>query len=251
MPLRRSAPASLLHLSSAQSPLRNTMDVNAEDSVLVGVIKRKRDLEFARIARWYRIPEAQMPYGIHAKVLGFFLNASMRGADEGAVSFYAEVRGYELALRRDLLPDEPQRADERYYRIALGEVVSKTPPIVNKPPRTITFVQTTWDRFSAAATIADLYSTDDAFVDRIYHALKKRGVVPQRSWEVERAHDADAPALRIACNNGVQIVATPRGGDDPQHLHLNQNERIDHILREIFARIDQNDGLVSVSLPSE
>ena len=36
------------------------------------------------------------------------------------------------------------------------------------------FIHTTWDRFSQAQAINDLYSDLDVYVDRIYHTLKNR-----------------------------------------------------------------------------
>ncbi len=232
------------------------MNTHAEDVVLIGAITRKTDLEFARMGRWYRIPEAQMPYGIHAKVLGVFLNSQLRAADHGAVSYYAEITGYELALRRDLLPNETRNADQRYFRVSLGELIPKTPPVINQPHRPISFIQTTWDRFAAAATIRDLYTRDDAFVDRVQSAFKRQlkgqqVETGQRLWHVDRVYDAAAPALRIPCNNGAQIVVTLNANAPADALRVTESTPIDSILREIFARIDQNEGLISLSVPLE
>jgi hypothetical protein len=57
------------------------------------------------------------------------------------------------------LPAEPdhKRADEVYYRVALGPLLDKEPPVLNPGRRRFAFITTSWARFEAARTIADLY----------------------------------------------------------------------------------------------
>ena len=158
-----------------------------EDRVLVGVIKAKRDLVFARDARWYRIPLTQMPGGVEADYLAFFLSGGVFKDLSGSIPFYAQVRGLELAYRRDLIPDMTHaRADQVYYRVALGELQSKAPPIRNLTRRPVSFIYTTWDRFTVAGTVAELYSIDSAFVDRAHYALHDRRAQPVRLKKTER-----------------------------------------------------------------
>lgn len=130
----------------------------ADDRVLVGVITTKRDLEFALQARWYRIPQKRMPLGVDVEYLAFFLNGRLLGKPQGAVTYYAARRGIELVRRCDLIPDMAhERAQDIYYRIALDEVLARTPPIVNKTKQVVTFIHTTGEAFEQATQIADLY----------------------------------------------------------------------------------------------
>ncbi len=219
-----------------------------EDSVLVGVINRKRDLVYARDQHWYRIPQKRMPRGITADYLAFFLSRSF-GERNGAVHYYAERKGLELRYRRDLLPDETNsaRADEVYYRIALGDFETKDPPIVNNTRRTISFIYTTWDRFVHARTIADLYSENDYFVDRIFYALQDHGLNVSRSWDAERRADAYAPGLHILRDNGSSFVASAAAGNGAFFLDRSQAE--DSILQQILAQIASHPGPVTLSIP--
>ena len=139
-----------------------------DDRVLIGVISRPRDLVAAREGGWYRIPVLRAPRAIDAAWLGFFLSRRF-GRQNGGIHYYAPVRGHELCRRRDLLPDEAghPRADMLYFRMALGPLCTRIPPILNPTRRTISFILTTWDRFCAAQVIADLYSTDPRFVERL------------------------------------------------------------------------------------
>lgn len=158
-----------------------------EDRVLVGVIKAKRDFVFARDAHWYRIPQAQVPGGVQADYLAFFLSGVVFKELSGSIPYYAQVRGLELAYRRDLIPDPTHpRADQVYYRVALGALEAKAPPIRNLTRRPVSFIYTTWDRFAAARTVAELYSLDSVFVDRAHYALHDRRVQPVRLKKTER-----------------------------------------------------------------
>lgn len=129
-----------------------------DDRVLVGVVNRKRDLDHLTSGRWYRIPVEQMPDGIQAEVMGFYLSRSL-GDLGGAVRYYAPVQGVELAYRRWLLPNEADhpRADGIYYRVALGEICERIPPITNPSRYRVHFIRTTWGRFQQAATLHELY----------------------------------------------------------------------------------------------
>jgi hypothetical protein len=145
--------------------------------VLVGVINRKRDFACARDAHWYRIPQARMPRGVDADYIAFFLSRAFKERS-GGIHYYAEVRGLELVYRRDLLPAEAAhpRAGEVYYKVQLGALLEKVPPVLNPTGRTISFIFTTWDRFASARQISDLYSTADYYVSRAYYAPSPREI---------------------------------------------------------------------------
>lgn len=144
----------------------------ADDRVLVGVLNRKKDFDIARQQHWYRIPERQLPRGLNAEYIAFFLSGKVFGPQSGAIAYFARVTGLELARRADLLPGEGKRAAEIYFKLQFRNLVEKDPPIENYPARSISFIRTTWDRFISAETIPDLYSAGDFYVDRVYHALR-------------------------------------------------------------------------------
>ncbi len=144
----------------------------ADDRVLVGVVKRVKDFEIARRDGWYRIPEIQLPRGLNAEYIAFFLSGRAFRDVGGSVAYFARVTGLELARRRDLLPDESGRAEDVYFKLQFRRLVPKDPPILNQPARPISFIRTTWDRFVSAEFISDLYLKSDFYVDRVYHALR-------------------------------------------------------------------------------
>ena len=89
-----------------------------------------------------------------------------------------DARGSNWCHRRDLLPDEAShpRASALYHKIQLGELRRKDPPILNPTGARVAFIYTTWDRFSDARVLADLYSEADQYVDRVFHALEQSGM---------------------------------------------------------------------------
>lgn len=218
-----------------------------EDRVLVGVINRKRDLNLLQEQQWYRIPQRQMPRGINAEYLAFFLSGSVFKEQSGGIHYFARYSGLELVYRRDLLPNQPEheRAHERYYKVTVEPLQLKTPPVLNADKRVITFIRTTWDRFTQARTISDLYSSSDYFVDRIYHALRHRGIRSDRYWEAESKDYSYAPAIRIVCEHGAFTASTH---DDDGIFTLDTSQGEDSILKEILEKVRALGGPVSVPL---
>jgi hypothetical protein len=219
-----------------------------EDRVLVGVIKRKRDLNILLNEYWYRIPQAQMPRGVNVEYVAFFLSGSVFKERKGGVHYFARRTGLELHYRRELLPKEPDhpRADNVYYQVQFEDVREKKPPILNPTRRSLAFIHTTWDRFVNATLIADLYSTADYYVDRIYHALRSSGIQPDRYWEAERKETGLAPQLRILCQNGTVIASSER---DDNSIFLDIDQPEDAILAKIRADIASKGGVVMINLP--
>jgi hypothetical protein len=216
-----------------------------EDRVLVGVINRKRDLATAQAEGWYRIPQRRMPRGVNVEYIGFFLSGAFKEKN-GGIHYYAETKGLELAYRKELLPKEADhpRANDVYYKLQIGDLIDKQPPVLNPTRRPITFIYTTWDRFVSAEQISDLYSQDDYFVERIYHALRDNGVYAERTWQAE--YKGAAPQLRILCENGNVDASTAEGDG---MLYLDKTQPEDKLLAQILAKIATQGGPVFLHLP--
>jgi hypothetical protein len=180
-----------------------------EDRVLVGVMPEPRDLDIARERHWYRIPIKQAPNGIGAEYVAFYFTSKYSEELRWGIHFFARRTGDELSRRVDLFPEEPDhpRANESYYRIQLGDLVQKVPPIVSRRWRRITFIRTTWDRFLAAGEINDLFSSDSIFVDRAYHALRDRGIHVERAVEIKEQQKTYLVDLLIPCRKGTVLVS--------------------------------------------
>ncbi|MGC9334127.1 MAG: hypothetical protein ACP5JJ_08270, partial [Anaerolineae bacterium] len=116
--------------------------------------------------------------------------------------------GHELVTRRTLLPDEAghPRASELYYKLQLGPLQQREPPIVSRRWRRITFIHTTWDRFQAAQEINDLFAEGGEFVDRLYHALREAGMAPERHYPIREGGVEYLIDLVLPCREGILAI---------------------------------------------
>ncbi|MGC9357064.1 MAG: hypothetical protein ACP5GX_04335 [Anaerolineae bacterium] len=184
---------------------------HAADRVLVGVMPDPTDFQLARDEGWYRIPLRHAPKSAaDAAILAFYFTAAFR-EEKWAIHWYAESRGHELVRRRDLRPDQPDhpRADEPYYKIQIGPLIHREPPIPSLRWRRITFIETTWDRFNDAEEINDLYVSG---ADGLYVTLKESGFFPEREYLIHEGEDTYTADLAIPCREGIVSICL---GDGP------------------------------------
>jgi len=184
-----------------------------EDRVLVAYIAEPSDFAIVEREGWYRIPQQHAPKGVYAEYIAFYFGRRF-GEEKWAIHLYAPRLGHELVSRRMLLPHQPDhpRADELYYKIQLGELQRLERPIVSLRWRRITFLHTTWDRFMDATEINDLFVEGGEYVDRIYAALKERGIRPERNYEVHESKHGYCVPLAIFCRDGrvdVEVTRIP------------------------------------------
>jgi hypothetical protein len=187
------------------------------DRVLVAIMNNRRDFDIARDKGWYRIPTKYAPPSVsEAAVLAFYFTRAF--AKKWTVHWYAPIRGHELVRRGDLFPDEPDhpRADETYYKIQIGPLAALEHPIPSMRWRRITFIDTTWDRFTAAEEINDLYASG---TDGLYVTLKEAGFHPEREYNVREGGVRYEVDVAIPCLNGTVVIATGDRPAPPYALH--------------------------------
>ena len=145
-----------------------------EDRILVAIMNNPRDWEVAQTEGWYRIPVKKAPPDIpNIDYLAFYFTAKF-GSDKWAIHYYAPVEGHELLTRAQLFPRQPNhpRAGNWYYKLMLGPLRHKLPPIVSTKWKRITFILTTGDRFERALEINDLFQRESSS-GRQYVTLKE------------------------------------------------------------------------------
>ncbi len=133
-----------------------------DDRVLVAVVNRPEDWRRVLDEHWYRLPVKRAPAGSpHFDWLAFYFTRAL-GEDRWAIHYYAPIEGHELVTRRDLIPAEPDhpRAGHWYYRLSLGPLRYRLPPITAGSWRRVAFVVTTGDRFEQAVEIKDLLAAE-------------------------------------------------------------------------------------------
>lgn len=136
------------------------MLIYPDDRVLVTIMNSREDWRRVQEEGWYRLPAKRAPIHVpNIDWVAFYFSKNF-GEDKWAIHYYARLRGHELLTRRDIIPAEPnhKRAGDWYYKLELGQLHHKLPPIVADKWRRITFIMTTGDRFEAAEEIKDLFA---------------------------------------------------------------------------------------------
>jgi hypothetical protein len=156
----------------------------------------------------------------------------------GPLRYYAPVQGHELVTRRDLIPSEPDhpRAGGWYYKLQLGSLEHKLPPIVANRWRRVTFIVTSGDRFAEALEINDLFVRESP-VGQLYVRLKELGIPVEREWWIDEEGAAYVVDLALPVEDGWLPVSFgdrpgPAGG-----LRFAAEAEPDACLREIQARL--------------
>jgi hypothetical protein len=131
-----------------------------DDRVLVAIVNNQEDWRRVQDEHWYRLPVKHAPPEAPNFDWIAFYFSKIFNEDKWAIHFYAPILGHELLTRRDLIPAEAhhKRAGDWYFKLALGSLQHKLPPIVSDAWRRISFIVTSGDRFEAAQEIKDLYA---------------------------------------------------------------------------------------------
>ncbi len=195
------------------------MDMYPDDRVLVAYLPQPAD--FARIQQegWYRIPQSHAPKGLHAEYYAFYFGRRF-GPQKWSIVYFAPRLGHELVQRVDLLPNEPDhpRAGDLYYKVQLGPLQALPEPIISLRWRRVTFIHTTGDRFMDAREINDLFVEGGEYVDRLFVALKERGLRPERNYEVKEAGGSYIAPLMVLCRHGRIPITAAHIPHSPQEL---------------------------------
>jgi hypothetical protein len=143
-----------------------------------------------------------------------------------------------LAKRRDLIPSEPDhpRAGQWYYKLQLGPLEHKIPPVVSACWRRITFIATTGVRFMNAHEINELFEQESP-TGQLYVKLKEMSIPVEREWFIDEEGVTYVVDLALPVGNDWLPVTFgdrpgPAGG-----LHFAAGAEPEACLREIQARL--------------
>jgi hypothetical protein len=160
------------------------------------------------------------------------------GENRWAIHYYARIEGHELVTRRDLIPSEPDHpcAGQWYYKLQLGPLERKLPPMVANPWRRVTFIVTSGDRFLNALEINDLFQQESP-VGLLYVKLKEMGVPVEREWLIDEAGAVYVVDLALPFENGWLPVSFGGWPGSAEGLRFGTEDEPDVCLREIRARL--------------
>ncbi|MCS6908865.1 MAG: hypothetical protein RML93_13445 [Anaerolineales bacterium] len=166
--------------------------------ILVAILKSPRDLEIARVLGWYRIPMRSAPKVIPVDYLALYQTAAF-GKAKWRIEYIAEIRGVELTTRGELLQNELDHpyANQEYYKVQLGPLVSLENPLPVGRWKRITFFYTLGEYFLRAKSVDDLILAEG---DRagVWRALRERNTQAYPSGKPEESETELSPTLLAA-----------------------------------------------------
>jgi hypothetical protein len=208
--------------------------------VLVAVVNNARDLRLAREAHWYRIPVRHAPRQIAAEYLALYQTGAF--GDEGRrIHYYAPILRYHLTTRRQLLPEEPDHphAEESYFKLELGELLTLPAPIPAGRQTRITFIYTTLAHLFRARDVSDLWLREAAR-QKLYAAVRERGLAVECWYPVAMGNRPEADLALFGPDGRLTLyIDEPTGSAavyaGPDGLHLDALA----LLRDAEAVLDQ------------
>ncbi|MDO8504341.1 MAG: DUF559 domain-containing protein [Candidatus Liptonbacteria bacterium] len=128
-----------------------------EKTVLVGVLKSKRDQKILLKEKWYRIPVEFAPKR-KFKYLAFYQPAVF-GKSGKRIEYYGSVLNKKVEKRINLLPKETEhpRAQDDYIKIEFSDISKLPRPIRNIIPRRVCFGFTDLKSLLSARDMLQLY----------------------------------------------------------------------------------------------
>jgi hypothetical protein len=211
-----------------------------EDRVLIAIMNNLQDWEIVQNERWYRIPVKKTPEDAsNIDWLAFYFTAKF-DSDKWAIHYFSRVEGHELVTRADLFPNQADhpRAGNWYFKLALGPLHHKIPPIVSNKWRRITFILTTGDRFENAIEINDLFDRESP-LGRLYVTLKEEGYSVEQFWYIQEGRTTYEVDLAIGTPRGwLPVNLTPRPQVPTNVLKLSADSSFEECLAQIKSTLD-------------
>jgi very-short-patch-repair endonuclease len=182
------------------------MEIDELAPVLVVIMNNPRDMEIARREGWYRIPVKSAPSRLGAEYLAFY-QTKIFGPEGLAINYYAPVKAYRLARRRELLPEEPEhpRANEWYYKVEIGPLEKLPRPIPSRRLRRITFIPTTLGRLLKAQEINDLWIGGEA-EESLWELFRENGLPAERRFLIQREEEEKEVDFAFFCRKGKLAI---------------------------------------------
>jgi hypothetical protein len=175
---------------------------SSDSLLLVAVMPEPRDLEIARLLGWYRIRLKSAPKVLEVDYVAFYQPAAHGEDHGGRIEHFAGLRGHELVTRRELFRDEAghPRANEEYYKLALGPLETLPRPILAGKWKRITFLYTTGALFGTARTVQDLVVSSDERAG-LWRSLRERAL-KSGQYHAEELAEFDLDPLLLAMLGG-------------------------------------------------
>ena len=180
--------------------------------VLVAIINDKRDFAIARNHNWYRIPVSSAQKWLRNRWppqwLAFY-QTKIFGPEAHSIRYFAQVIQIQKAFRWQLFPDEPvgKKSNRQYYQLIFNPLQKLPQPIFSRRWRRIVFISTTWQKFTHAVEINDLYD-ESPLEDRLWAEFKRHHILAERQEFITVKQQNYALDFAIYCAKGNIDVET-------------------------------------------
>jgi len=221
-----------------------------QKTVLVGVLKSKRDLEILLKEKWYRIPVAFLPKKKFEYIALY--QPAVFGREGKRIQYYGQIADRNVCKRIDLLPKETShpRAEDDYAKFEFQNIEVLDEPIRNIIPRRVSFGFTTLKSLKSARDILQLYGVPptEQIIER---RLKQVGIpaVPEhrvsiegKKFRIDLAIIHLGGKIAIECDNKkAHAGKTQRSKDEIKNKYLQQaGWRVIRLKEaDIIERLDQ------------
>ncbi|MBI2121639.1 MAG: DUF559 domain-containing protein [Candidatus Sungbacteria bacterium] len=176
-----------------------------KEMALVGVLKRKSDLEILLHEHWYRMPADKSPRR-KFNFLAFYEPARF-GPGGKQIKYYARALRIELKKRLEILPEEIKHpaAGKEYQKVWLGRIQKLKRPIRNMPPRRVSFGFATLGRLKTARNILELYrvAPTESIIER---ALRRAGIIAIPQYRISSGGKRYSLDFAVLCRKGKIAV---------------------------------------------
>lgn len=180
--------------------------------VLVAIANDKRDFAIVREKNWYRIPVTSANKWLNDRWppqwLAFY-QTKVFGPEAHSIRYYAKVIHIKRVQRWELFPNEPEnnKSNRLYYQLILSPLQQLPKPIFSRRWRRIVFISTTWEKFTQAIEINDLYD-ESPLEDRLWAEFKRHHIFAERQQYVPAKDQSYALDFAIYCAKGQIDVET-------------------------------------------
>jgi very-short-patch-repair endonuclease len=177
--------------------------MGSDNLMLIAIMNNGRDLSIAKAKHWYRIPFKSAPKRLEEVNYIAFYQTKAFGHQKWSINYWSEMKSCGIVKRSELLPHESDhpRANDRYYKIEMGELKQLPKPILSKRGRRLVFTITTLEKFRKAEEINDLFN-ESPLEDRLWDELKKDNIEAERQYYVAEEKGKYCLDFAIFCEKG-------------------------------------------------
>lgn len=199
--------------------------------MLIAIMNNGRDLSIARTKRWYRIPFKSAPKRLEEVSYIAFYQTKAFGHQKWSIIYWSEVKSCKVVKRSELLPYETDhpRANDRYYKVEMGELKQLPRPITSKRGRRLVFTITTLEKFKKAEEINDLFN-ESPLEDKLWDELKKDDIEAERQYYVSEDKGKYRLDFAIFCEKGnIDVECNGDSWHGQKENIVRDNERNNHL----------------------